>query len=221
MALKQTSRPGLAVLLRKHRLAVVAAMAPLVVLLAAAMTAAAPSGSPEQAAEDPNFRRVALTSLGATFEILGQPEPLGTGAFHGEVDLARHEGEIAMTTANLVLGTANEAGPFGRVSVAIRTQGSTQYEYNPVAESIVFDTGLEFEADAVPGMVTAREHVYLYTNPIRLLPTEPVDEPVFPPFDRTFALPGPVLLWEGEGGVTGAEPVGMLNGLELTITHPA
>jgi hypothetical protein len=203
--------------LRKRRLGVVAVVVPLVVLLAAAVTVAQ-----DVVADDPNFRRMAVASDGAVIDILGQPEPLGTGGLSGEVDLARHEGETAITTANLVLGTNDDVtGAFGKVAVSIRSLSATTYEYNPDAESIVFTSGLEFEVEQVPGMVSNGQPLYLYTGPIRLLPDEPVADPSFPPYDRTFSLPSAVLVWEGADGVTGAEAIGMLNDFHLTVGHPA
>ncbi|MFG3339553.1 hypothetical protein [Glycomyces sp. NPDC048151] len=216
MARRQADRPETPGL-RKRRLGVVAVVVPLVVLLAAAVTVAQ-----DVVADDPNFRRMAVTSDGAVFDILGQLEPLGTGGLAGEVDLARHPGETAITTANLVLGTKDdETGPFGKAAVSIRSLNSTTYEYNPDAESIVFTSGLEFEVEHVPGMAGNGQPLYLYTGPVRLLPDEPVADPAFPPLDRTFSLPSPVMVWEGANGVTGAESIGMLNDFHLTVGHPA
>jgi len=220
--------------LRSHRLTIVAAAAPLAVLLAATVTMAAPlNGAPappdsamapaeqDTVPEDPNFRRVAVTGPGATFDITGQPEPLGTGPFAaGEVDLAKHDGDVAVTTANLVIGTVDDQGPFGEVDVSIRPDIPADVQYDPSSQSLIFNPGVEFEAERVPGMVSS-DPIFLYVNPIRLLATEPVDDPQFPPYDRTFRLPSPVLLWEGADGVTGSESIGMLTALEFTITHPA
>jgi hypothetical protein len=207
--------------LRRHRLALLAAVAPLAALLAVTAPALV-QGAEEQTDDNPNFRRVALTSPGATLDILGQPEPLGTGAFAGEVDLARQPGEEAMTTANLVLAMSGEPGAsFGDVAVTIRHDSLADYRYNPDTPSIVFSTGLEFEAERAPTIGVRGQHVFLYTGALRLLPTETVEPTVFPPEGQTFRLPSPVLLWEGAQGVTSSEPIGMLTAFEVTVTHPA
>lgn len=231
MALKLTSRSaglGLA-FLRRHRLVIVAAVVPLAVLLAGTLTLAAPPngdpgaapGLPEQATEDPNpnYRRVAVSSPGATIEILGRPEPLATGAITGEVDLARPEGDLAMVAANLV-ASSDELGDFGQVYLAIRPGIPVDYQYDTATQSIVFNPGLEFEVDFVPDMPNGAGPIFLYTAPIRMLPTEPVADPQFPPWDQTFRVPSLVLLWEGEEGVTGSEPIGLLTNFELTVLHP-
>ncbi|WP_158630374.1 hypothetical protein [Glycomyces terrestris] len=216
--------------LRRHRLALVAAAAPLAVLAATAVTAAAPAewAAPpavevqEQDGANLNFRRVAITSPGATIDLLGQSEPLGTGAFAGEVDLARQPGEQAMTTANLVFAMAGEPQvAFGQVAVSLRPESLGSYQYDPADQSLVFRTGLEFRAERVPGVGVRGEPVFLYTGPLRLLPTETVDPPVFPPEGQTFALPSAVPLWEGADGVTSSEPVGLLAAFDVTVTHPA
>lgn len=212
--------------LRRHRVAVIAAVAPLAVLLATAVTIAPPEWTParsvEQADENPNFRRVALTSPGATLDLLGQPEPLATGAFAGEVDLARQPEEEAITTANLVLAMSGEPGAaFGRVAVSLRLDSLADYRYNPDEQALVFATGLEFQAERAPGVGVRGEPVFIYTGALRLLPTEPVDPAPFPPLGQTFALPSPLPLWEGAAGVTSSEPIGMLTGFEVTVTHPA
>ncbi|PRY62523.1 hypothetical protein [Glycomyces artemisiae] len=212
---------------QRHRIAVAAAAVPLVVLTATAVTAAPPEWLTahtvqEQSDASPNFRRVAIDGPGATIDLLGQPEPLDTGAFAGEVDLARQPGEEAMTTANLVLASSGEPGlAFGQVAVSLRAESLTDYQYNPDEQSLVVEHGLEFEVERAPGIGVRGEPVFLYTGPLRLLPTEAVDPPVFPPEGQTFALPAPVLLWEGADGVTSSEPIGMLTGFALTVTHPA
>jgi hypothetical protein len=53
-----------------------------------------------------------------------------------------------------------------------------------------------------------------------MLPTQPVADPPFPPVEQTFAIPSLALLWEGQEGVTGSEPIGIITEFELTITHP-
>jgi hypothetical protein len=232
MARKLTNRSGGLgfAFLRKHRLAIIAAVVPLAVLLAGTLTSAAPTigapgaapGTPEQAAtEDPNhnYRRVAVSSPGATIEILGLEEPLHTGAITGEVDLAKPEGDQAMVAANLV-ASSDELGDFGQVYLAMRPGVPVDYQYDTATQSIVFNPGLEFEVDIVPDMPNGGDPVFLYTTPIRMLPTAPAPDPQFPPYDQTFSLPSLVLLWEGEEGVTGSEPIGLLTGFELTVVHP-
>ncbi|MFC3491071.1 hypothetical protein [Glycomyces rhizosphaerae] len=235
MSLKLTNRSagsGYA-FLRRHRLVLIAAIVPLAVLLAGTLTVAAPpngapdspgtaTGMPEQATGDPNpnYRRVAVSSPGATIEILGQPEPLTTGAITGEVSLARPEGDRAMVAANLV-ASSDELDDFGQVYLALRPGIPVDYQYDTATQSIVFNPGLEFEADIVPGMPNGGDPVFLYTLPIRMVPTEPVADPQFPPYGQTFSLPSMVLLWEGAEGVTGSEPIGLLTGFELTVLHPA
>jgi hypothetical protein len=212
--------------LRRHRRAVVATTAPLAVLLAAALTWAAPPitsdwipAVTEQATvdENPNYRRVALTSPGATIEILGEPGQFSTGAITGEVDLARSEGDQAMVAANLV-GSSDELMDFGQVYLALRPGIPVDFQYDTSTQSIIFNPGLEFQAETVPGLPNGGER-FLYTQPIRMLPTEPVANPPFPPYEQTFAIPSLALLWEGEEGVTGSEPIGLIIDFELTITH--
>ncbi|MCH7231749.1 hypothetical protein L0U85_12935 [Glycomyces sp. L485] len=233
MALQSTDRPirPRFAFLRRNRLTIAAAAAPLAVLLAATMITAAPTNgapsapgatpAPEQATENPNYRRVSLTSPGATIEILGQPEPFDTEAFAGEVDLARPQGTQAMNTANLVLRLSGQEGAFGEVFVSIRPGIPTDFQYDQSTQSIIFNPGLEFEVESVPGIVNGGDPLYLYTAPIRLLPTETVADPQFPPFGQTFRVPSLEILWDGADGVTGSEPVGLLTDFDLTVTHPA
>lgn len=217
-------RLGLAVL-RKHRLAIVAVMAPLAVLLAATLTVAGPPATSgwvptvtEQGTvgDNPNYRRVAFSSPGATIEIIGVPEPLTTGVITGEVDLARPEGDQAMVAANLV-ASSDELMDFGQVYLAMRPGVPVNYQYDTSTQSIIFNPGIEIQAETVPSLRNGTH--YLYTQPIRMLPTQPVANPQFPPFEQTFALPSLVLLWEGAEGVTGSEPIGFITEFELTITH--
>lgn len=213
--------------LRGHRLAVVAVTASLAVLVAATLTAAAPShtsdsvpGATEQdpVNEDPNYKRVGVSTPGATIEILGEPDQLSTGVITGEVDLAKPEGDQAMLAANLV-ASSDELADFGQVYLAIRPGIPVDYQYDTSTQSIIFNPGLEFRAEHVPGLTNSTER-FLYTQPIRMLPTEPVADPAFPPYEQTFAIPSMALLWEGEDGITGSEPIGIINEFELTITHP-
>ncbi|MDA1361144.1 hypothetical protein O1R50_16050 [Glycomyces luteolus] len=212
--------------LRGHRLAVVAVTASLAVLVAATLTAAAPSltsdsvpGATEQdpVDENPNYKRVGVSTPGATIEILGLDGQLSTGAITGEVDLAKPEGEQAMSAANLV-ASSDEELDFGQVYLAIRPGIPVDYQYDTSAESIIFNPGLEFRAETVPGLTNGTDR-FLYTQPIRMLPTEPVADPQFPPYERTFAIPSMALLWEGEDGITGSEPIGFISEFELTVTH--
>lgn len=233
MALKLTGRSaGLGfAFLRRHRLVVIAATVPLAVLLAGSLTVAAPPtgaltspgaapAMPEQATDDqnPNYRRVALSTPGATIEILGEPGQLTTGGITGEVDLARPEGDQAMVAANLV-ASSDELADFGQVYLAIRPGIPVDFQFDNATQSIIFNPGLEFQAETVPGLPNGNDR-FLYTQPIRMLPTEPVADPQFPPFDQTFRLPSLVPLWEGEEGVTGSEPIGILTDFELTVLHP-
>ncbi|WP_205328452.1 hypothetical protein [Glycomyces sp. YM15] len=212
-------------LLRGRRLSVVAVTAPIVILLAATLTAAAPPstwdsmpGAPEQTVgESPNYRRVSLSTPGATIEIFGQLEPFTTGGITGEVDLARPEGNQAMVAANLV-ASSDELADFGQVYLAMRPGTPVDYQYDTSIQSIIFNPGIEFKVDMVPGLSSSTD--FLYTQPIRMLPTEPVANPLFPPYEQTFAIPSLALLWEGEAGVTGSEPIGIITEFELTITHP-
>lgn len=215
--------------MRRHRLAVVAAVVPLAVLLATAVTAAPPPDgtsprtvqSEQQTDGNPEAGRVSLASPGATFDLLGRPEPLGTGALTGVVDLSQQPGEQAVTTANLVLAGAGGPGAdFGKTSVSLRPDSPADYRYNPAEEAIVVETGLEFQVERAPGIGVDGKPVFFYTSALRLLPTEAADPEVLPLDGRTFALPSPVLLWEGAAGFTGSEPVGMLSGLEITVTLP-
>jgi hypothetical protein len=208
--------------LRRHRLAVVAVTAPLAVMLAATLTAAAPPATPDSvteqdpAGENPNYRRVSVSSVGATIEILGQEDPLTTGGITGEVDLAKPEGDQAMVAANLV-ASSDELMDFGQVYLAIRPGVPVDYQYDTSTQSIIFNPGLEFQVERVPGFRNGED--FLYTQPIRLLPTQPVANPAFPPYEQTFALPSLVLLWEGAEGVTGSEPIGFISEFAMTITH--
>ncbi|WP_035696391.1 hypothetical protein, partial [Glycomyces tenuis] len=179
-------------------------------------------GSVEQAITDPNpdHIRVALANPGMTVEILGEPEPLDTGALTGEVNLARPEGDQAMTTSALVLASSGAVGDLGQVFGAVRPGPLADFRYDTSTQSIIFNPGVEIEAESVPGIDKPGGPVFLYTGPMRMLPTEPVANPQFPPYGQTFYAPGPVVLWEGESGVTGAEPVGLLTGFRLTVTHP-
>jgi hypothetical protein len=211
--------------LRGRRLSVVAITAPIVILLAATLTAAAPPstwhsmlGEPEQTVdESPNYRRVSLSSPGATIEILGQTETFTTGGITGEVDLARPEGDQAMVAANLV-GSSDELADFGQVYLAMRPGIPVDFQYDTSTQSIIFNPGIEFKVDLVPGLTSSTD--FLYTQPIRMLPTQPVADPPFPPVEQTFAIPSLALLWEGQEGVTGSEPIGIITEFELTITHP-
>lgn len=207
-------------LLRRHRVAVVAFTAPLAVMLAATLSAAAPSltAAPEQdpVDENPNYRRVAFSSPGATVVLLGETDELTTGGITGEVDLARPEGDQAMVAANLT-GSSDVLGDFGQVYVAMRPGVPVDYQYDTSTQSIIFNPGIEIQAETVPGLRNGTD--YLYTQPIRLLPIEPVANPPFPPEEQTFAIPSIVMLWEGEEGVTGSEPIGYISEFELTITH--
>lgn len=216
----------LTAVLRRHRVAVVAVTAPLAVLLAATLTVAAPPvtsdstpGVTEQVPvdENPNYRRVALSTPGATIEILGEPGQFSTGGITGEVDLARPEGDQAMVAANLV-ASSDELVDFGQVYLALRPGIPVDFQYDTSTQSIIFNPGLEFQAEIVPGLPNGNDR-FLYTQPIRMLPTEPVADPQFPPFEQTFAIPSLVLLWEGFEGVTGSEPIGFISEFELTITH--
>jgi hypothetical protein len=211
--------------LRGPRLAVVAITAPLAILLAATLTAAAPPlGSDSAPAvneqvpvdESPNYRRVSLSSTGATIEILGDAAPLVTGGITGEVDLARPEGEQAMVAANLV-ASSDELMDFGQVYLAMRPSAPVDFQYDTSTQSIIFNPGIEMQVEQVPGFPSGT--TFLYTQPIRMLPTQPVADPQFPPYEQTFAIPSLVLLWEGEQGVTGSEPIGTITQFELTITH--
>jgi hypothetical protein len=227
MAPERTERSPrrISALLRRHRVAVVAVTAPLAVLLAATLTAAAPPVTPdsgpeatEQAttSENPNYRRVSLSSPGATIEIIGQPDQLHTGGITGEVDLARPEGDQAMVAANLV-ASSDELMDFGQVYLAMRPGIPVDYQYDTSTQSIIFNPGLEFQVDFVPGLASSTD--FLYTQPIRMLPTQPVANPEFPPYEQTFAIPSLVLLWEGAEGITGSEPIGFISEFQLTITH--
>lgn len=208
-------------LLRRHRVAVVAVTAPLAVMLAATLSAAAPPFASDRTEQDPaldnpNYRRVAFSSVGITVEILGEEQPLTTGGITGEVDLARPEGDQAMVAANLT-GSSDELADFGQVYLADRPGVPVDYQYDTSTQSIIFNPGIEIQAETVPGLRNGTD--YLYTQPIRMLPTEPVPNPQFPPEEQTFALPSIVMLWEGEDGVTGSEPIGYISHFELTITH--
>jgi hypothetical protein len=206
--------------LRRHRVAVVAVTAPLAVMLAATLSAAAPSltAAPEQdpVDENPNYRRVAFSSPGATVVLLGETDELSTGGITGEVDPARPEGDQAMVAANLT-GSSDVLADFGQVYVAMRPGVPVDYQYDTSTQSIIFNPGIEIQAETVPGLRNGTD--YLYTQPVRLLPTEPVANPPFPPEEQTFAIPSIVMLWEGEEGVTGSEPIGYISEFELTITH--
>jgi hypothetical protein len=210
----------LSALLRRHRVAVVAVTAPLAVMLAATLSAAAPpfSDRTEQdpAIDNPNYRRVAFSSPGVTVEILGQPDPLNTGGVTGEVDLARAEGDQSMVAANLT-GSSDVIADFGQVYFAMRPGVPVDYQYDTSTQSIIFNPGIEIQAETVPGLRNGTD--YLYTQPIRMLPTEPVADPQFPPYEQTFTIPSIVMLWEGADGVTGSEPIGFISHFELTITH--
>jgi hypothetical protein len=221
---ERSHRLGFAVL-RRHRLAIVAVVAPLAVLLAAALTWAVPPitsdwvpavTEQDPVDENPNYRRVALTSPGATIEILGEPGQFTTGVITGEVDLARPEGDQAMVAANLV-ASSDELMDFGQVYLAMRPGIPVDFLYDTSVQSIIFNPGLEFQVETVPSLPNSTN--FLYTQPIRMLPTEPVADPQFPPFEQTFAIPSLTLLWEGAEGITGSEPIGLISEFELTITH--
>lgn len=211
--------------LRGRRFPVFAVTTSIVILLAATLTAASPPSAwesmlwePEQAVdESPNYRRVSLSSPGPTIEILGQTEQFTTGVTTGEVDLARPEGDQAMVAANLV-ASSDELMDFGQVYLAMRPGVPVNFQYDTSTQSIIFNPGIEFKVDRVPGVTNGTD--FLYTQPIRMLPTAPVADPQFPPYEQTFAIPSLALLWEGEAGVTGSEPIGIITEFELTITHP-
>lgn len=234
MPRKSTRRSGgrVAALFRGRRLAVIAVAMASAVVLAAAVAAAmpapgAPAGSSsargpvEQSAADPTAggERIALSNPGTVIEILGQAEPFDTGALAGEAHLTRPEGDQAMTGSFLVLAPSGEVGDLGQVLVSVRPGPPVDFRYDTSTQSIVFNPGIEMAAESVPGIAKPEGPVFLYTGPMRMLPVEPVADPQFPPYGQTFYAPGPVVLWEGESGVTGAEPVGLLTDFRLTVAH--
>ncbi len=211
---------------RTRPLATAAAAVPLAALLVATVTAAPSHGAPaaaaaEQAGTDAeiDYTRGGLESSGATLDILGYPDPLTTGALSGGVDLAQLPGEQAATTANLALQPAEDArGASGAVAAAIRPGIKTGYAYDASADAIIFDPGLEFQVDKVPGMKEDGNPVFLHTGPLEFHPKDRA-EASFPPVDRTYSLWQSVPVWESVGGVTAAEPIGTLSAFELTVVE--